>query len=187
VVAAGAAVGAPVAVIHANRVVASSPAAQAEGVLPGLRRREAQRACPSVALLPHDPVRDARAFEPVARSLEGVVARLEVARPGLVRFTTRGPARYHGGDEPLARRVAAVVVAALGDRAAVGGAVGVGVADGRFAAAIAARRASERGAPSATISAHANSSTRCPSPAFLVVPVMRTSYVEPPSCPFIRY
>ena len=147
VVAAGAAPGRPVAVIHANRIVAASPAAQAEGVLAGLRRREAQRACPGVELAPHDPVRDARAFEPVARSLEGVVARLEVARPGLVRFATRGPARYHGGDEPLARRVAQVVTAALGERATVGGPIGVGVADGRFASAIAARRSSERSAP----------------------------------------
>lgn len=147
VVAAGAEAGVPAAVLHANRVVAASPAAQAEGVVPGMRRREAQRACPTVALLPHDPVRDARAFELVPSALEQVVARLEVARPGLVRFTTRGPARYHGGDEPLARTVAEVVIRALGTRAEVGGLVGVGVGDGRFASAIAARRASEQAMP----------------------------------------
>lgn len=147
VVAAGVDAGVPAAVLHANRVVAATPTAQTEGVVPGQRRREAQRACPSVVLLDHDPVRDARAFEVVPSALEQVVARLEVARPGLVRFTTRGPSRYHKGDEPLARRVGEVVIGALGPRAAVGGCVGVGVADGRFASAIAARRASERAAP----------------------------------------
>ena len=37
----------PVAVLRANRVLASGPAARGEGVVPGLRRREAQARCPA--------------------------------------------------------------------------------------------------------------------------------------------
>lgn len=167
VVAAGASADEPAVVLHANRVVAATPAAQAEGAVPGLRRRDAQRACPSVVLLPHDAVRDARAFEAVPRALEDVVARLEVARPGLVRFATRGPARYHGGDEALAGRVGEVVRAALGRRADVGGPIGVGVADGRFASAIAARRASERARP-VVVPAGASGAFLAPLPSTLL-------------------
>ncbi len=141
VVAAGAEPGVPAAVVHANRVMAASPAAIDEGVRPGHRRREAQRACPSLVVLPHDPARDSRLFEPVLRALEAVTARLEPTRPGVVTFATRGPARYHGGDEPLARRMAEVVADALGPLLAVGGPPGVGIADGRLAVLLAARRA----------------------------------------------
>src|SRR4029450_10597346 len=55
VAAAGAPPGSLTAVVHANRVVACSPAARAEGVHPGLRRREAQSRCPELELAPHDP------------------------------------------------------------------------------------------------------------------------------------
>ena len=144
VVAAGAEPDVPAAVVHANRVMAASPAAFDEGVRPGHRRREAQRACPSLVVLPHDPARDARLFEPVLRALEAVTARLEPTRPGVVTFATRGPARYHGGDEPLARRIVEVVADALGPLLAVGGLPGVGIADGRLAVLLAARRSAGR-------------------------------------------
>lgn len=129
VVAAGAAPDEPAAVVHANRVVAATPAALAEGVGPGLRRREAQARCPGLAILPHDPARDARAWEPVVAALDDVCPRIEVAVPGRLAFPTRGPSRYFGGDTALAELVAARTGAA------------VGVADGPFAALLAARRA----------------------------------------------
>ena len=112
--AAGVADEALVAVVHANRVVACSPAARAEGVRPGLRRREAQGRCPGLALVPHDPARDARAFEPVAAAVERLTPRVEVLRPGECAFPARGAARSHGGEQALAVLVTATVTQALG-------------------------------------------------------------------------
>lgn len=147
VVAAGAPPGAPAAVLHANRVVATSPAARAEGVAVGHRRREAQRACPELVLLVHDPDRDARAFEPVLQALDDLTHRVELTRPGRATFAARGPTRYHGGEAAVAQRAAALVAACLGDRVGVAGPPGVGVADGRFAATLAAIQAARAGAP----------------------------------------
>ncbi len=138
VVAAGVAADVPAVVLHANRVVARSPAAAADGVMIGLRRRQAQQRCPDVVLLDHDPDRDARAFEPVVRAVGRFAPRLEVVEPGWLSLGARGPSRYFGGDE----RLAAQVVAAVRGEAATD--VGVGIADGRFAAAVAARRAGRR-------------------------------------------
>jgi protein ImuB len=126
-----------VAVVHASRVVACSPAARNEGVTQGLRRRESQSRCPELVVLDHDPGRDARAFEPVAAALDALTPRVAVDRAGSVAFATRGPTRYFGGDAALAGRAAAVVATALEGR----GSVQVGVADGSFPAACAARRA----------------------------------------------
>jgi protein ImuB len=119
----------PAAVIQANRVVARSPAAAAEGVHIGQRRRVAQQRCPDLVLLDHDPDRDARAFEPVVRAVSRFAPRLEVVEPGWVCLTARGPSRYFGGDERLAEQLRAMTNAR------------VGIADGRFASAVAARRA----------------------------------------------
>ena len=135
-----AAAGAPpdslTAVLHANRVVACSPAARAEGVHPGLRRREAQSRCPELELLAHDPARDARAFEPVLVAVEQLTPWVEVLHPGECAFPARGAARYHGGEPSLVATLAAAVHAALGGR----GGCRVGIADGTFAASQAARR-----------------------------------------------
>jgi protein ImuB len=111
--AAGVAYEAPVAVVHANHVVACSPAARAGGVRPGLRRREAQARCPGLVLVPHDPARDARAFEPVAVAVERLTPRVEIVRPGECAFPVRGAARYHGGEPSLAALVAATVTEVL--------------------------------------------------------------------------
>jgi protein ImuB len=111
--AAGVAYEAPVAVVHANQVVACSPAARADGVRPGLRRREAQARCPGLVLVPHDPARDARAFEPVAVAVERLTPRVEIVRPGECAFPVRGAARYHGGEPSLAALVAATVTEVL--------------------------------------------------------------------------
>ena len=131
VVAAGIETSTPVAVLQANRVVACSEAARAEGVKRGLRRREAQGRCPDLVVVEHDLGRDARAFEPVVAALEALCPRIEIVRPGVCAFATRGPSRYFGGDEALAALVA--------------GTVGVpcrsGIADGPFAAGLAARTA----------------------------------------------
>jgi protein ImuB len=140
VLAAGAAPGGPAAVVRANRVVATSPGARVEGVAVGQRRREAQGRCPGLVVLDADPGRDARAFEAVAAVLERVTPRIELSRPGLAAFPTRGPSRYFGGDEALARMVASAVEEEVAGHGWPG-AAGVGVADGAFAAHQAALRA----------------------------------------------
>jgi protein ImuB len=137
VLAAGSPPDEPAAVVRANRVVATSPAARTDGVEVGQRRREAQGRCPALAVLEADPARDARAFEVVAAVLERFTPRIELSRPGLAAFPTRGPSRYFGGDEALVAAVAHEVEEVVG---ALGwsGAAGVGVADGGFAARLAA-------------------------------------------------
>jgi protein ImuB len=134
----------PVAVVHANRVLAVSHAATRAGVLVGTRRREAQAACSQVRIVLHDPDRDARRFEPIVHSVATLVPLLEVTEPGLLTFATRGPSRYVGGDDLLATRVEALVLAALGPLST--SPPGIGIADGRFASAIAARRGATRAA-----------------------------------------
>ena len=137
VVAAGAVPDQPLAVVHANRVAASSPAARFEGVTPGLRRREAQGRCPSLVVIAADPARDARAFEPLAVALDALTPRIELTRPGRIAFATRGPSRYFGGDEALTERVVALATEVLGPRVDVAGPPVVGVADSAFAAELA--------------------------------------------------
>lgn len=134
VAAAGVGADAPAAVFHANRVVASSAAARMEGVRRGLRRREAQARCPDLVVLAFDEARDARAFEPVVAAVEAFAPRVEVVRPGVCAVPTRGPSRYFGGDEALAAKVAAAVAEAGGPGCLTG------IADGPFAAVLAARR-----------------------------------------------
>jgi protein ImuB len=133
VVAARVPVGVPAAVFRANRVIARSSAAIAAGVAPGERRRSAQGTCPELLIIDHDPDRDARAFEPVIRTIADMAPRLEVVEPGWVCLAARGPSRYFGGDQALAERLVEIVHDATGARP------GVGVADGRSASAIAAR------------------------------------------------
>ncbi|HMK13167.1 MAG TPA: DNA polymerase Y family protein [Acidimicrobiales bacterium] len=137
VVAAGAVPDQPLAVVHANRIVASSPAARFEGVMPGLRRREAQGRCPSLEVIAADLARDARAFEVVAVALDALTPRIEITRPGRIAFATRGPSRYFGGDEMLIEKVVSHATEALGARVAVAGPPVAGIADSAFAAELA--------------------------------------------------
>lgn len=106
-------------------------------------------------MLDHDPDRDARAFEPVVRAIADMAPRLEVVEPGWVCLVARGPSRYFGGDRPMAERMVGIVEEAAGVRP------GVGVADGRAASAIAARRA-----------------TRTPAGAVVVPPGGSGAFVE---------
>ncbi|MGH9155173.1 MAG: DNA polymerase Y family protein [Acidimicrobiales bacterium] len=134
----------PVAVVAANRVVACSATAGAAGVRSGLRRRQAEALCAGLVVVAADPARDARAFEPVVAAVESFTHAVEIVYPGVCAFATRGPSRYFGGDERLAERVVAALrgmpldgagTQESGRRLPV---VGVGVADGRFAAELAA-------------------------------------------------
>ena len=79
-----------------------------------------------------DPELDTRAFEQVVTVVEGFSPRVEVLRPGACAIGARGPARYFGGEEALARKIVDAV-------AYLGFACQVGVADGLFAAQLAAQ------------------------------------------------
>ncbi|MEU7786554.1 DNA polymerase Y family protein [Amycolatopsis sp. NPDC049159] len=138
VVAAGAAAGtpptAPAAVFSANRVVACSASARAGGVGRGMRRRDAQSRCPGLVVHQHDPDRDARLFESVAAAVESQAVGVEVVRPGLVAVPVTGAAGYFGGEAALAELLIDEVAARAGVECQVG------IADGLFAATLAARR-----------------------------------------------
>ncbi|WP_307836656.1 DNA polymerase Y family protein [Paractinoplanes durhamensis] len=123
----------PVAVLRENRVIACSEAARQDGVRRGLRRREAQSRSPRLVVVDHDPGRDARAFEPVVAAVEEVAVGVEVIRPGACALAARGPARYFGGEEAAAERI----VEQIAEVCAVESQVGI--ADGVFAAGLAAR------------------------------------------------
>ena len=124
----------PVAVVAANRVVACSALARAEGVRRGMRRRDAQGRCPELVVFQDDPVRDARLFEPVAAAVEELAVGVEIIRPGVVAVPACGPAGYFKGEEPAAERLIDQVATRTGAECQVG------VADGLFAAVLAARR-----------------------------------------------
>ena len=148
VLAAGADLDAPVAILlgeGARRsVVACSPAARAAGVRRGQRLRDAQRLCPALELYRRDEAAEARAFEPVVLAAEQVAAGVEVVRPGLLALDARGPARYHGGEQVLGELVRnEVALLSTASGSPVG--VGVGIADGIFAAGLAARTPAAEG------------------------------------------
>jgi protein ImuB len=156
VVAAGCRHDVPAAVMRAHRVVARTAAAAAEGVVIGQRRRQAQQRCPHIVLLDDDPARDAREFASVVRAVAEIAPRVDLIEPGWLSVAARGPSRYFGGDAPMAEHLHRVVNDALetadepGHVTSQAGRVmpvGVGVADGRFAASIAARLAVRRKHP----------------------------------------
>ena len=79
--------------------------------------------------------REQRAFFRVVEAVSSLATRIETVRPGVCAVPTRGPSRYFGGDLSLCRRGGRA-----GSASAVPGTLaGVGVADGLFAAVLAAR------------------------------------------------
>lgn len=131
----------PVAVFEKGKVRACSPAARAEGVREGQRRRDAQARCPQLVAADADPARDHRVFSPVIARIEQLAPGVQLREPGLCVLHARGPARYYGG-EAAAATVLSGVVAEFGLPD-----VRVGVADGPFAAEQAARRGTAPDAP----------------------------------------
>ena len=80
---------------------------------------------------------DAGDYEPAAAALEQFTPEAEALRPGLHAFGARGPSRYFGGEQALA----GLVAQAAAEAAPSASKVGVGVADGLFAAGLAAQAA----------------------------------------------
>jgi protein ImuB len=91
--------------------------------------------CPDLEL---DAGPDAGAFEQVVTVVEEFSPQVEVLRPGACAIGARGPARYFGGEEALAGKIASAV-------AGQGYPGRVGVADGLFAAQLAAQAAGSPG------------------------------------------
>ena len=133
-------VGMPV-VVHARvdgREVVRAACAQARaaGVVTGMRRRAAEALVPGLACVPGDEADETRAFEPVVRVVERFTPRVEMEQAGCCEFPARGPSRYFGGDRALAVGIVDAIAAVLGSDITVR----VGIADGAFAARLAARR-----------------------------------------------
>ncbi|HUA96618.1 MAG TPA: DNA polymerase Y family protein [Acidimicrobiales bacterium] len=131
----------PVAVVASGRVVACSAAARHGGVALRMRRRTAEARCSDLCVLQRDEEREARAFDPVVAAVARLAPDVEITRPGLLALATRGPARYYGGERALCAAVTTTARDAVSDACGVAApAVRVGVADGPFAAALAARQ-----------------------------------------------
>jgi protein ImuB len=86
----------------------------------------------------------ARTHERVVTVITGFCPGVEVVEPGICAFAARGPARYFGGETALAARIIAAV-APFGVRARAG------VADGLFAALLAARGSAAQGPGPVTV------------------------------------
>jgi protein ImuB len=74
-----------------------SPAAEAQGVRPGMRLGEALARSPRLALVPPDPVGVADAWEAVLKRLESIGAAVEAPAPGQALFDSTGLRRLHSG------------------------------------------------------------------------------------------
>lgn len=123
----------PAAVLSANVVEVCNGPARAEGVRRGQRRRDAQARCPDLVLLPANPDRDARAFEPVLAVVEDLRPGVAALRPGLL--AVRAPGSWYGSEDAAAATACqALVEAGVWD-------VRVGIADDLFTAEQAARTA----------------------------------------------
>ena len=83
----------------------------------------------------------ARQLDQVIAVVTGFCPKVEVVEPGVCAFGARGPARYFGGETALAVKIIAALTG-------LGVQTRVGVADGLFAALLAARTASPPGVAS---------------------------------------
>ncbi|MCW2801552.1 MAG: polymerase, partial [Aeromicrobium sp.] len=123
----------PAAVLDKGHVLACSQSARAEGVRRGMRRRDAQSRCPGLVLHDYNPDADARGFEAVLTAIEELSPGVAPLRPGLCAL--RVPSRFYGGEAEAAAVIAERLVGiGVWD-------VRIGIADGLFAAELAARRA----------------------------------------------
>jgi protein ImuB len=76
---------------------AVSAAAEAFGIVAGMRLGEALARCPKLTLIPPDPAGVADAFERMLTALESIGAGVEPLVPGVACFDARGLLRLHGG------------------------------------------------------------------------------------------
>lgn len=117
-----------------QRVGEVSPAAEAFGIVPGMRVGEALARCPDLRLVPADPEATRDYWNAVLDRLESLGAAVESDDPGIAYFESKGLERLHGGH--LEGVLAAV-------RRVLPVAIRIGVAPSRFAAYAAAVHARE--------------------------------------------
>ncbi|PZQ91640.1 MAG: hypothetical protein DI534_01310 [Leifsonia xyli] len=129
----------PVVLVAAGVVTGCTAVARAHGVQLGMRQREAQGRCPGLRVEREQPGLAARAFAPVLAVLEQTLPGWHPLTPGTAAIRARGPARYFGGERAAARTVSGLAVGVGAARARVG------IADGLFAAELAARGAGDPG------------------------------------------
>jgi protein ImuB len=110
-----------------------TPAAEAQGVRPGLRIGEALARCPGLDLVVADPDAAAEAFERTLERLEGAGFAVEPIDGDGAAFDARGTLRLHGGLDGVMRRVRAALPVGADGR--------VGAGPTLFAALQAAREA----------------------------------------------
>jgi protein ImuB len=113
-------------------IVAVGRLAASAGVRVGMRRREAEAICPGAVTLMADPGAETVAFESVVGAVESVVPRVEIDRPGLLYVALAGAVRYYASEHVIVDRVAGAVRSVAGEGARIG------LADGPFAARMAA-------------------------------------------------
>jgi DNA polymerase-4/protein ImuB len=110
-----------------------SPEAEAAGVRPGLPLREVVPLCPEAMVLQPDPVRTAAVLEAVLSDLQRVSPLVEPADDGYFFLDVRGLQAMYGDIASLEEAIRAAVPPLLRPR--------IGIASGKFAAAVAARMA----------------------------------------------
>jgi protein ImuB len=123
----------PLIVMARHRVLCAEPEALSAGIAVGMRRRAARAAMPHAIVLESDHDRETALFELVAAAVDTVAAGVDVLRPGVLLMAARGPARHQGGEAHLAERIIDAVAELTGWDCSVG------IADGPFAALLAAR------------------------------------------------
>ncbi len=110
-----------------------SPEAEAAGVRPGLPLREVVPLCPDAMVLQPDPVRTAAVLEAVLSDLQRVSPSVEPAEDGYFFLDVRGLQAMYGDIASLEEAIRTAVPPLLRPR--------IGIASGKFAAAVAARMA----------------------------------------------
>src|SRR4051812_40905215 len=121
-----------------QRVGEVSPAAEAFGIVAGMRVGEALARCPDLRLVPADPEATRGYWNAVLDRLESLGAAVESDDPGVAFFETRGLERLHGGHLEG-------VLAAVGR--SLPASMRLGAAPSRFAAYAAAVHARPRRRP----------------------------------------
>src|SRR4051794_1793459 len=147
-----------------QRVGDVSPAAEAFGIVPGMRVGEALARCPDLRLLPADPEATRSYWNSVLDRLESLGAAVESDDPGVAYFETRGLERLHGGH--LEGVLAAV-------RRSLPASIRLGAAPSRFAAyaaAVHARGGGPRRRTAAIVPAGAVAAFLAPLPVGLLRP-----------------
>lgn len=128
----------PLAVVRgappATRVVEANAAAREYRVTPGLTEAAARARCPALVTRPESEALVASARHALLEAMLAISPRLEDTAPGLVHVDVEGLGRLIGPPAAVGARM-------LGQARAVGLTARVGVAAGRTAALVAARRA----------------------------------------------